>query len=286
MERPPTSSPSAIIFFSPCWRLRSWRGIAIFLARFLPLRRPSRASGPGGKRRKGRKGGEAKQPEKLRGRKRAANKEGGRPRGQAEPKAPQPKEKPPAKPAGPEAKMPLAWVAHRLGGRSKSVPHVGHLLQSRRGPGSDRVEQPPLPRPRRPQRLSRPRRHGRGPPRRRRPGPGRRPGNAGGQGGLDEPDDRITAVADLPVKTGADLQKALRQDKAESQSVELTVVRAGKELKLAAVLGWRPLEVVRPERRNPSRLDCGRAGARRLESGKGLSPVDARHARAIRRPAP
>ena len=53
-----------------------------------------------------------------------------------------------------------------------------------------------------------------------------------------------------------ELQKALRKTK-PNRSVALTVVRQGKEMKLSAVLGWRPLEVVRPERRNPGDLKAG-----------------------------
>jgi len=145
------------------------------------------------------------------------------------------------------------------------------------------AEQPALPRPRRPHRLSRPRGHGRGPPGRRRAGAGRRRGTPAAKAGFEarRPDHR---PGDRPVKNGADLQKALRKTK-PNRPIELTSFVRAKSLKLSTGSAGRPGGCPSGEAKS-GRFDGGRARARRVESGKGLPPVDARHARSTRRQAP
>jgi YidC/Oxa1 family membrane protein insertase len=75
-----------------------------------------------------------------------------------------------------------------------------------------------------------------------------------------KPGDLIEAVDGKTIAKASDLEKLLRKKKPK-QNVELTVLRKkeGKdaELKLTATLGWRPLEVVRPEDKNPDVIKAG-----------------------------
>ena len=285
MQRPPSSFPlrNYILFVALSFAILA--GYSYFVAKFLPHPPPGQVAEKGDKGEKGgkvEKAAEGKKPVVAPAEKGPAKAEAGP---KQKPNPPAAKEKPPAKPARPAAKIPVAWVA--LGSADEASPYRMLVTFCNRGagPGTDRAQQPPLSRPRRPQRLSRPRGHGRGPPGRRRTGPGRRRGNPGGKGRLDEgrPDHRRRRPAG---QDGADLQKALRRTKParlgriDRRSRGQAVDDAFRRARLAA-LGGRP-----PGAAESGRFDGGRARARRLESGKGLPPVDARHARATRRPAP
>ena len=73
-----------------------------------------------------------------------------------------------------------------------------------------------------------------------------------------KPGDLIAAIGGESVKNALDLEESLRKTKPRQQ-VELTVLRDGKNKKLTATLGWRPLEVVRPERKDPHDVVAGKA---------------------------
>ena len=86
---------------------------------------------------------------------------------------------------------------------------------------------------------------------------GRRRGTPAAKAGL-KPGDSIQAVGPTPVRNAADLGRALAETKPD-RTVTLHVLRDGKKLELSATLGWRPLEVVRPEARNPRGVEAGKS---------------------------
>ncbi len=71
-----------------------------------------------------------------------------------------------------------------------------------------------------------------------------------------KPGDRILALDAATVNSAGDLERALAKTK-PGRVVKLTVSSAGKPVALAATVGWRPLEVVRPEQKDPSDLKAG-----------------------------
>ncbi len=252
MQRPPTSFPlrNYLVFVALSFAILT--AYTFFVKRFLP---PPPAQIVDKAAAKGEKAAEGKQPA-------AAQAEKGPPaKAEAEspqqkPTAAKPKQPPPAKPAQPAAKkIGVAWVA--IGSADEASPYRMLVTFCNRGAAMARIE------------LSNRRYHdlddrsgylghvvmeedfrGDG-----------APVQVVGQGtpaakvGL-KPGDRIIAVGGQPVANGVALQKALRRTK-PNRPVELTVVRDGKEMTLSPLLGWRPLEVVRPERRNPKDVTAG-----------------------------
>ncbi len=82
-------------------------------------------------------------------------------------------------------------------------------------------------------------------------------GTPAAEAGL-KPGDQILAVDATPVRSAGDLERALAKTKPHGK-VKLAVRRGGKETTLMATLGWRPLEVVRPERKNPRDVAAGKS---------------------------
>jgi YidC/Oxa1 family membrane protein insertase len=72
-------------------------------------------------------------------------------------------------------------------------------------------------------------------------------------GWVEQPGDLITAVDGETVTSPAVLAKIMSHKKPR-QTIELTVDRAGKELKFQTKLRWRPLEVIKPEAEDPLSL--------------------------------
>ncbi len=73
-----------------------------------------------------------------------------------------------------------------------------------------------------------------------------------------KPGDSIQAVGPTPVRNAAGLGRALAETK-PGRTVALHLLRDGKKLELSATLGWRPLEVVRPEVKNPRGVEAGKS---------------------------
>jgi YidC/Oxa1 family membrane protein insertase len=73
-----------------------------------------------------------------------------------------------------------------------------------------------------------------------------------------KPGDEILAVDAVAVRSAGDLGRALLKIK-PGTTVHLSVLRDRKEITLAATLGWRPLEVVRPERKSPRDVEAAKS---------------------------
>ncbi len=109
------------------------------------------------------------------------------------------------------------------------------------------------------------------------------PGTPAEKAGL-MPGDLIAAIDDQPIQSGLDLRMVLKKTRPK-QTVLLAVRRGGKDLSLEAVLGERPLAVVRPEAADPlsflltmariDKNDLGAAPPKEEEHGKPPADLDA-----------